>query len=240
MEVVGGSGAVDQLEISGDQLTLTAFCEDIFVEVVVGHLQKAHHSGRGVFGTQSVQPVGQKQSDIGGLVPFGLCGTDEVVENDLGPVEEVSELCFPNDQIVRVAQRVAVLEAQHALLAQMRVADHHMCLFLDALQRTVLARVLLIHHHRVPMAESASLHVLPAQTHLVPLLAQRSERQSLRTGPVQRRLRLQHRSSLLVHFPDLGVHAEHFSIHLLRDASQTQSQFVQGSLADRSHALGGR
>lgn len=55
--------------------------------------------------------MGQEKSDVAGLVPLALCRGDEVVEDHLGSIEEVSELGFPQDQEVRVAQGISIFEA---------------------------------------------------------------------------------------------------------------------------------
>lgn len=79
--------------------------------VVVAHLQETHHAGTGVFGAEAVQAVGQQQSQTAVLVPLGFGTADEVVEDHLGTVEEVSELGFPEDEVVGVGETVAILEA---------------------------------------------------------------------------------------------------------------------------------
>ena len=46
---------------------------------------------------------------------------DELVDHDLGAVDEVAELAFPQGQGVRIGQRVAVFETQHRLFRQGRI-----------------------------------------------------------------------------------------------------------------------
>ena len=50
---------------------------------------------------------------------------EERVEDDLGPVEEVSELGLPDGQQARLGDAHTVLEAQHRLLRQGAVTHLH-------------------------------------------------------------------------------------------------------------------
>ena len=54
---------------------------------------------------------------------LALARSDELVDDDLGAVREVAELRLPDHQRVRVGERVAVLEAEHAVLGEEAVED---------------------------------------------------------------------------------------------------------------------
>src|SRR5699024_11365121 len=77
-------------------------------------------SGREV-GALALVAVRQQQGHAGTLAPLLLTGTDVFVDDGLGTVDEVTELCLPHDQRFGPGQRVTVFEAQRRVLAQQRV-----------------------------------------------------------------------------------------------------------------------
>ena len=110
---------------------------------------------------------------------------DELVDDDLRAVGEVAELRFPQHQRVRVGQRVAVFEAQHAELGQQRVEDLEPRLAVaDVVQRHVFGLVRLVDQHGVALAEGAALHVLARQADAVAFQQQGAEGQRLARRPV--------------------------------------------------------
>ena len=48
--------------------------------------------------------------------PFGLTGTDELVDDDLCAIDEVAKLPFPDDQRAGIGRRIPVLEPEHRFL----------------------------------------------------------------------------------------------------------------------------
>lgn len=57
----------------------------------------------------------------------------------------------------------------------------------------------------VPVAEGASLHILPAQSHMIALADQRGKGKCLRHGPVDAFASLNHGAPRLIHLFDLRV-----------------------------------
>src|SRR5437588_3094000 len=57
------------------------------------------------------------------LAPLGEAGGDELVDDDLGAVDEVAELRLPADERLRSRDRIAVLEADRRVLRERRVVD---------------------------------------------------------------------------------------------------------------------
>ena len=55
--------------------------------------------------------------------PLGLTGREELIDDALGGVDEVTELGLPDNVRVRVDHRVAELEAHDGVLGQGGVAD---------------------------------------------------------------------------------------------------------------------
>ncbi len=70
MEVVDSRGGVAELEIATGGLFSGRFVGEVIV--IVAHLEESHHAGRGVFGAEAVESVGQEQGDVAGLFPLGL------------------------------------------------------------------------------------------------------------------------------------------------------------------------
>src|ERR1700680_1407287 len=77
-----------------------------------GQLQKAFEARAGVFRTLPLVTVRQQQNNAGGQVPFIFSGGNELIDDDLRTVDEVSELPPPRDQRFRIIAAVAILETQ--------------------------------------------------------------------------------------------------------------------------------
>src|SRR4029077_17747134 len=77
-----------------------------------GQLEKAFEAGAGMFRTLPLVTVRQQQNDAGGQVPFIFGGGNELIDDDLGTVDEISELRFPGDQRFWIIAAVAILETQ--------------------------------------------------------------------------------------------------------------------------------
>ena len=92
------------------------------LEVVLGgEDQEPLDAGRRVLGTLPFVPVRKEQHETVVLVPLVLGGDEELVDDDLGAVDEVAELGLPHHERLRVGVRVAVLEAERGVLRQERV-----------------------------------------------------------------------------------------------------------------------
>ncbi len=97
--------------------------------------------------------------------PLLLGRGDELVDDGLRAVDEVTELGLPDDQRLRTGQRVAVLEAHRRVLAEERVVDVVAGLVVRQVQErggVVLARDL-VDEHRVALAEGAAAAVLAGE-----------------------------------------------------------------------------
>ncbi len=139
----------------------------------------------------SLEAVGQEQHEAGEARPLVLRRDDELVDDDLRGVREVAELRLPHDELVGPVERVAVLEAEHAGLAERRVVDLEAA---DAARRCVTEmrerRVglagLRVEENRVPVREGPAARVLSADADAVPLEEDRREREVLGGPPVER------------------------------------------------------
>src|SRR5690606_3256613 len=118
--------------------------------------------------------------------PLVLRAGDELVDDDLGDVDEVAELRLPQDEPLRAIEAVAVLEAEDADLGERAVPDLDRRLArVEVLKRPVSLAGLVIVQDGVPLPEGAALGVLPAQAHGSSIEAERRERQELGGSPVE-------------------------------------------------------
>ena len=89
------------------------------LDVVLGReLEEPLDAGARVLGPLSLEAVRQEQHEPREARPLVLGGDDELVDDDLRRVGEVAELRLPHDELVGAVERVAVLEAEHARLAE--------------------------------------------------------------------------------------------------------------------------
>jgi len=70
-------------------------------------------SGR-VLRTLTFIAVRQKHDQTAGTAPFRLTGRDELVDNNLCTVGEVTELAFPNDELIRIGRGITVIKSEDA------------------------------------------------------------------------------------------------------------------------------
>ena len=135
----------------------------------------------------------QQQHQPAAAAPFGLAGTQELVDHYLRAVGEVAELRLPDHQLVRAGGGEAVFEGQHRLLGQHRVeAVESGLLLLQVLQRPPGALVplfaLLVVKGSVAMEESAAADVLAGDSDVVSRGQQRRIREVLAHAPIDRQL----------------------------------------------------
>ena len=106
MEEIGRRRAIDDLHV-----------------ILGAELQEALETSGRVLGPLSFVAVRQEADEPRHAQPLALARGDELIEDDLCAVGEISELRLPHCQRVRLGQRVAVFEAEHRLFRQHRV-DH--------------------------------------------------------------------------------------------------------------------
>src|SRR5579859_2586360 len=88
-----------------------------------GQLEKALEAGARMLGPVALVAVREQQRQARRLAPLREAGGDELVDDDLCTVDEVSELRLPQDERLRCRRRVAVLEPDACVLRQRRVVD---------------------------------------------------------------------------------------------------------------------
>lgn len=186
--VVGGRRAVGHDPVDVVQLPSAKLIglRGEVVGIVAAHLQEALDAARRVLGSHALHAVGQQHHQARLAHPLGLTAGDELIDDRLGRVAEVSELGLPQHQGVGVGHRVAVLEAQHRVLGQ-RAVRHGVgrLIRVHVLQRVVSGLVhQLVVQHVVPVREGAALHILTGEADVDALLQQRAEGHGLTQSPI--------------------------------------------------------
>src|SRR6187402_828406 len=107
----------------------------------------------------------QEQREPAEALPLGLAGADELVDDDLRTVGEVTVLAFPHDERIRLGCGVAVLEAHYRLFRQHRINHLYTGLVIgDVLQGGVGFVAVLVVQNGVTMEERAATAVLTRNT----------------------------------------------------------------------------
>ena len=185
VEQVGGGGHVGDLHVGILVLAVQLLLGGEDARILVAELEETLHAGRGVLGTLAVVTVGKRHDKTGTLHPLGLTGSDELIDDALSVVGEITELGLPHDEAVGVSERVAILEAESTELGQGRVGDDELALVLaDVLERSVDVLGLLVVEDGVALREGTTLNILTGETDVVTLSNERAEGESLSSGPV--------------------------------------------------------
>ena len=170
MEVLSGGG-----EIPDDHIFLRA------------ELEEAFEAGAGMFRAHAFVAVRQKHDEVAGRLPFRLGGGDELVDDDLRAVGEVTELRFPQREHARVGERIAVVEAEHGELGEEGVVDTELRLLrVEVLQWDVARAVFVIVENSVAVGEGAAAAILTGKPDGSAFEQQGAEGQRLGHRPVDR------------------------------------------------------
>jgi len=98
--------------------------------------------------------VGKQQHDPGVLAPLRAIGRDELIDDRLRDVHEITVLSFPQYQSVLGRRTVPVLETEHGHLRERTVVDLDPAVGLrtsDVLERNVDLSRLRVVKHRLPV-----------------------------------------------------------------------------------------
>ena len=172
-------------------------------------MQEALEARRGVLGARALVAVREQQRQARGLAPLGQAGDDELVDDDLGAVDEVAELRLPEHERLRRLLRVAVLEAHARDLAERRVVQLEGGLrarqVLDRRQRVAGLGVV---QDEVALGERAALDVLAGEADRHALGEQRGEGELLGVRPVDPAVGAERLAAALELAGELGVDGE--------------------------------
>ena len=92
--------------------------------------------------------------------PLGLARGDELINDYLRAIGEVTKLTFPQHHRLRIGQRIAVIKTKHAKFREQRIEGFKLRLTIaDVIERRVFSLACLINQHSMAMAEGAALHI---------------------------------------------------------------------------------
>src|SRR6478735_11977931 len=126
--------------------------------------EESLHARAGVLWALPFKAMRQQHDDTAQSLPLVLSAGDELIDDDLRDVDEVTKLGFPQDEPIRPIQAVAVLKTEHTRLTERAV------LYLDG--RLIGGKMrqwdqaptrLGVVQGRVAMTERATTAILPGQ-----------------------------------------------------------------------------
>ena len=123
-------------------------------------LQIAFKAGGGMFRPLPFIPMRQQHHQARHAQPLGLTGCDELINDHLRAIGEVTKLAFPEHHRLRIGQRIAIVKTKHAKFREQRIESFKLRLTVaDIIERRVFSLACLINQHRMAMAEGAALHI---------------------------------------------------------------------------------
>src|SRR6266545_1024098 len=185
---------------------------DAHVEVG-GAFQKPLQPSTRVVRSLPFVPVRQEHRQRSGEPPLGASRRDELVENDLRPVDEVAVLRLPEHETALCLNAVAELEPERRVLGERAVVDleGRACPRKRSERNVFSARDRIV-KHGMPMTEGASLDILASETNGYAVFEDASERKLLGgrpvDGPIDRLI--QHRGTPLTSAFEFAMHGKSF------------------------------
>lgn len=132
----------------------------VHVAVVIAQIQEPFKSSRAVFRPLPIHPMRQVEHQTWLNTPLALTRDKIVIDNNRSPISKVSKLCLPNDQNIRISDRVTIFITTYTILTQMTVTDRHFLRTYGLVEIVFLNVVLLVTDEGVSVRECASFHVL--------------------------------------------------------------------------------
>src|SRR5262245_30082154 len=180
-------------------------------------LEKPLQASARVLRSHSLESVGQKQNDRTQAVPFVLSAGDELINDHLSSVDEVTELGLPENQAVRTIEAVTVLKTQNSHLRERAVINLYRRLFRShVLKGYVRMSVLIVIEYSMSVAKGPTGAILSGETHAVTLASKAGEGQRLGCRPVERPFVLGHFAPDPNSAYDLGMRMKIFGKSSLR------------------------
>jgi hypothetical protein len=169
VEVVGGGGAVGDGPVGTLNDFLIGHGREC-IEVLVGELEETLNTARAVLRSSTLITVRKEHNQTRLTEPLVLTRGDELINDDLGTVGEVTELSLPKDQSVGVFKGVSKLESKLGKLGEGGVRElSALALGRDVVQWSVSLAGLLVVQNCVALGECTSLNVLTSETDMVAL-----------------------------------------------------------------------
>src|SRR6266702_2532990 len=163
-----------------------------------GKLQETLDARAGMLGSLAFETMRKQKPYARRQVPFVLARANELVDDHLRAVGEISELRFPQHQRLGKIAAEAVFEAETSRFGKRGIVN----LAPGLLGRNVLEREILffrfrVHQRRVALVERAAHRVLPAEPHRSAFQEERAERQRLGETKIHGALSMTHLRALL-------------------------------------------
>src|SRR5690625_861511 len=141
--------------------------------------------------------VRKKQDEPRGLIPFAFVCNQELIDDDHGTVDEVTELGFPADQRVRVRDRIAVLEAHRRVLGEQRIVDPELALiWTEMAERCVFGPRVVIGENSMSLRKRSAARILARDADRRALEKEGTECKRLSGGPVDLAIVVELRAAL--------------------------------------------
>ena len=112
VEQICGGGHVGNLHVAVLVLAVELLSRGKDTGVFVAELEVSLDSARRVFGSLPVVTVGKRHYQTSTLEPFGLSGSDKLINDTLSVVGKITELRLPHDERIGRSERVSVLETK--------------------------------------------------------------------------------------------------------------------------------
>ena len=162
MEIIGWRGAVHHLHIAILHLPADSRIHSWEnIRVIVTELQESFQTSTTMFGASTIIAMRKQHHQSSALKPFLLTTGDELINDALRIVGEITKLSFPQDEAVGVDNAVAKIKTEGSEFRQRTVANGEASLIAaDVVQWSVLIFVLLVVENGVAVTESSTLNVL--------------------------------------------------------------------------------
>src|SRR5208282_4988303 len=133
--------------------------------VLGGQLQVALDARAGMLWALSFVAVREQKHEAAGQIPVVLRGAQELIDDHLRTVGEISKLRFPKNQRFRIVAAKAVFESDASRLGKRGVVNFAKSLLPGEMrERQVIVLGFRIDQNSVALIEGAALGVLPGQT----------------------------------------------------------------------------
>ena len=159
-------------------------------------------------------PVWEQHHQAALVAPLVFARCNVLIDDHLGIVHEVAELCLPDDEISPALQRISVFEADHGLFGQRRLENREVSLRIrDVAQRDVKALPVgtgvLIVPDVVAVKKAPAPDVQAGQPNIESVRQARCVGEILGQTPVDRPIDVAgHGAPVFDHLPDAGVQRE--------------------------------
>src|SRR6266481_5735422 len=194
VEILGGSGRLADLHV-----------------VFGSQLHETLKTGAGMFRALAFVAVREEHDETGRQIPLVLARADELVDDDLRTVGEITELRLPQDKSFGIVAAETIFESEATCLGERRVVNLAEGLLLGEMRESeVVVLGLRINEHRVALAEGAALRILSREAHGVSFKKHGAESQRFGKAVINGALAVTHLRALFEELHDFRVNVKTF------------------------------